>query len=391
MGIKILWLMPIFPIGEKNRKGSLGSYYSIKDYKNINPDYGTKADFDALVKDAHARGMYVILDWVANHTAWDHPWTVDHPSWYSKDYNGQSPTTPFDDQGNPTDWTDVADLNFDMPDMRKSMTDQMMYWVDNHNIDGFRCDMAHFVPLDYWQQAIPTIKSARPNLFMLAECESPEYVNQGGFDANYGWEMHHLLNAVAQNKSPSYDFGALQHRINQAYKPGYIKMNFITNHDENSWNGTVQERMGTNAQAAAVFTFTFDGLPLIYSGQERGLNKRLKFFEKDIINWDGENYEGFYSSLINLKKSNSALAVGDQSTSLNIINTDNNVMVFTRSNQDNQVLVMLNFNSIQQQVTIPEHRCNHTPKLNKGIDGHFHTGDQVILPPGGYLVFDSSK
>ncbi len=244
LGVEILWFMPLQPIGEKNRKGSLGSYYSIKDYTAINPEFGTSADFKAVVDEAHTRGMKVILDWVANHTSWDHPWVDAHPDWYTTGAEGNRPTVPIDEKGVATDWTDVADLNYENDDMRKAMIGEMMYWIDTYDLDGFRCDVAHWVPVDFWSDAISQIKKAKPTAFMLAESDYPPNVNEGGFDMDYGWHFHHLINQVAQDEAGVEVICTMIDSLRYHYRKGAIKMNFITNHDENSWNGTISERMG---------------------------------------------------------------------------------------------------------------------------------------------------
>ncbi|MEZ4908436.1 MAG: alpha-amylase family glycosyl hydrolase [Saprospiraceae bacterium] len=276
LGIDILWIMPPYPIGEKNRKGVLGSPYSISDYTEINPDLGTKQDFKNLVEEAHKLGLKVILDWVGNHTAFDHKWTVSHPDWYTKDSLGNITYPPT------TDWTDVADLNYDNPDMRKEMIKDMEYWVKDFDIDGYRCDVAGFVPNDFWSAATDSLNKVKPNLFMLAEWDDPS-LHYSGFNMTYGWELHHILNEIAKGKMEPIMLDSFQMKDSERYPKEAYRMNFTTNHDENSWNGTVYERMGKAADAMTVLAFTWQGMPLVYSGQEAGLNKRLSFFDKDEI------------------------------------------------------------------------------------------------------------
>ena len=195
MGVEILWFMPLQPIGEKNRKGSMGSYYSIKDYITINEEFGTSEDFQAVVDEAHSRGMKVILDWVANHTSWDHVWITEHPDWYSESKDGKRPTVPFNEEGEPTDWTDVADLNYENEDMRTAMIQSMLFWINEFDLDGFRCDVAHWVPVDFWTNASKAIRNVKPDAFMLAESDYPPNVNEGGFD------MGLWLGASSRNES----------------------------------------------------------------------------------------------------------------------------------------------------------------------------------------------
>ena len=195
LGVDILWLMPVQPIGVKNRKGGLGSYYSIANYTQVNPEFGTPAEFRAFVDAAHRQGMRVILDWVANHTAWDHPWITAHPDWYTRRPDGTI-SFPRDAEGRETDWTDVADLNFDSAEIQRAMLREMRWWVDSMNVDGFRCDVAWGVPMDFWVDAKRELTAAKPDIFMLAESEGPQY--HAAFHATYAWEFHHLLNEVAK-------------------------------------------------------------------------------------------------------------------------------------------------------------------------------------------------
>ena len=305
MGVDILWIMPIHPIGEKNRKGGMGSPYASKNYKEVNPDFGTKADFKQLVEQAHALGFKVILDWVANHSAFDNIWAKEHPDWYTQDKDGNI-IHPKD-----TDWTDVADLNYDNPDMRAAMIGAMQYWLREFDIDGYRCDVAGFVPDDFWKEAITELQKTK-NIFMLAEWDEPK-MHDDYFHMTYGWGFHHIMNKVAKSKMPISAIDAFIKKDNKKYKHEDYRMNFTTNHDENSWNGTVYERMGKLADAMTVLAFTIQGMPLIYSGQEAGLNKRLSFFEKDSIDWSDISKEMFFKKLLQLKHENKALWNGTYS------------------------------------------------------------------------------
>ncbi|MDQ6827304.1 MAG: alpha-amylase family glycosyl hydrolase, partial [Gemmatimonadota bacterium] len=308
LGVDIIWMMPVQPIGKVSRKGSLGSYYSISNYTAINPEHGSASDFRAFVDDAHKRGKKVILDWVANHTAFDHSWITQHPAWYVHRANGTI-SYARDNEGKETDWTDVAELNYDQPAMRRAMIAAMRWWVDTMNIDGFRCDVAGGVPVDFWVEARGALTKIRPDLFWLAEAESPE--THKAFDATYGWELHHLLNDIAQGKKPTgalNDYFANQRRH---YPPDAFRMYFTSNHDENSWNGTEFERMGANHLASFVLAATvMNSFPLIYTGQEASLNKRLRFFERDTVDWKGPSLAGFYHAMIELKHTQPALANG---------------------------------------------------------------------------------
>jgi len=290
MGVKILWLMPIHEIGIKNRKAKgdksvddiedviekkiyLGSPYSVRDYRSINHNYGSKEDFQYLVDTAHKNGMVVILDWVANHTAWDHPWVTQHPDYYTHDKDGKM-IAPFD-------WSDVAELDYNNKNLRQAMIEEMKYWINEFNIDGFRCDVAAEVPTDFWENAATDLNKIKP-VFMLAEAEKPELMKKA-FDMQYGWEAHHILNDIAKGKKTVKAFDDYMQKVKDSLQPDDIHMNFASNHDENSWNGTEYERMGNAVETMTVLTYTMPGVPLIYNGQEYDLKKRLKFFEKDTI------------------------------------------------------------------------------------------------------------
>ena len=229
MGVGILWFMPIHPIGAKNRKGSLGSYYSVKDYMAVNPEFGTMEDFKHLVREIHGLEMIVIIDWVANHTAWDNSLTINHPDWFTRDQEGNfvSPVP---------DWTDVIDLNYDHPELRAYMIEALKFWVEEVDIDGFRCDVAEMVPLDFWRKArleLDKIKS----VFMLAEGESPDLYNNG-FDMTYDWNLFHLMNDVAKGKKTAVDLQSYLDKEHGTFGKADYRMTFTSNHDENTWNGT---------------------------------------------------------------------------------------------------------------------------------------------------------
>ena len=258
LGVDILWFMPITPIGELNRKGSLGSYYSVKDYRDVNPEFGTMEDFKNLVAQAHEQGMYVILDWVANHTAWDNYLVEQHPEWYAKNDNGEM-ISPFD-------WSDVVQLDYNQPGLRDYMADALKFWVTEANVDGFRCDVAEMVPTDFWNRARAELDQIKP-VFMLAEAEVPEH-HEYAFDMSYGWEFHHIMNNIAKGTMNADNIQEYLTKEAGRFPANAYRMQFITNHDENSWNGTVFERLGDAVETMAVLSYTIPGMPLIYSGQE---------------------------------------------------------------------------------------------------------------------------
>ncbi|NNC95913.1 MAG: alpha-amylase [Chitinophagales bacterium] len=345
MGVKILWLMPIQPIGIEKRKGSLGSYYSIKDYTDVNPEFGTMVDLKNLVDDAHDRGMYVILDWVANHSAWDIDLVEKHPEWFTRDENGNMiPPVP--------DWSDVVDFNYEEKGLWEYMINAMKFWVEEANIDGYRCDVAGEVPLEFWQQALDELQKIKPEVFMLAEHESPDDHNDA-FHMTYGWEMHHIMNEMAKGKMDLKDLHAYFVKEDSLYPQEAYRMHFITNHDENSWNGTVEERMGEAAEAFAVLSVTAEqSMPLIYNGQEAGLNKRLAFFEKDEIEWKEHPMGKFYEKLLKLKLKNEALWNGIYGGDVELIDNNkmDNVLSFRREMNGDKVLVVLNLS--KESVTV---------------------------------------
>ncbi len=336
LGVKILWVMPIYPISTTKSKGSLGSYYAISDYTKVNPEFGTIEDFRELVKTAHDNGIYVILDWVANHTGWDHVWLKEHPEYYTKDKEGNITHTV------DTDWTDVADLNYDNQEMREQMRKDMIYWIKEEGVDGFRCDVAGMVPVDFWDKTVAEIKKIKP-VFMLAEGWEPELL-VNAFDMGYGWDTHHKMNDIAQGKANAKEWDKRMTQIDTMYAKDDILMNFTSNHDENSWNGTVRERMGDGAAMFAALSYVAPGMPLIYSGQEYDMNKRLLFFEKDTIIKKKGKFFPLYEKLGKLKNTNPALNGGKKAASYTRIKTsdDKNILAFKREKEGNKVLFIAN-------------------------------------------------
>ncbi len=269
LGADILWIMPINPIGELNRKGSLGSYYSISDYLTLNPEFGIDEDFKNLIKTAHENDLYVIIDWVANHSAWDNPLVNEHPEWYQKDTTGKMIS--------PYDWTDVVAFDYSNRQMNDYMLNAMKFWVTEYDIDGYRCDVAGMVPDTFWLRVRTELDKIKP-VFMLAEDEAPRH--HAAFDMTYGWEFHHVMNDIYKGEKNANDIEKYLHKNDSLYPSDAYRMYFITNHDENSWNGTEFERLGEGVKAFFVLTATVPGMPLIYSGQEAAMDKRLEFLVK---------------------------------------------------------------------------------------------------------------
>jgi glycosidase len=381
LGVDILWFMPIHPIGEKNRKGSLGSYYSVRDYTAVNPEFGSLEDFRKLVDLVHAQGMYAIIDWVPNHTAWDHVWTFEHPEYYVKDEDGGF-VSPFD-------WTDVIQLDYDNQEMRKDMIASMKYWLTDTGIDGFRCDVAHMVPVDFWDQVRPALEAIKP-VFLLAESDQ-YFLQENAFDATYGWPFHHLMNDIASGRKTANAISYHFSKIDSLFPEGAIIMQFTSNHDENSWNGTVRERLDGGVKTFAVLAATVPGMPLIYSGQEAGLDKRLQFFEKDPIDWKEHEMFSFYRTLLSLKKRNTALWNGSSGGSLTrITSTDNkSVYAFLREKGNDRVLVILNLTG--QPVTVRLRGRKHAGSYTDVFSGEaikFRAGTELDLGAWEYRVYE---
>jgi len=337
LGADILWLMPIHPIGDKNRKGTLGSYYSVKDYKAVNPEFGTLEEFKSLVKMIHKMGMYVIIDWVANHTAWDNQWIEENPGFYLKDSLGNIiPPNP--------DWTDVADLNFDNKELWKEMIDALKFWVEECDIDGYRCDVAGMVPIDFWIEARTELEKIK-NVFMLAEWDTPEV--HLAFDMTYDWDLHHILNGIAKEEKTVLDLIEHLNKNEEKFPADAFRMQFTSNHDENSWNGTEFERLGDGVEAFAVLTCLIPDMPLVYSGQEAGNNKRLSFFEKDLVEWKDDKLFDIYSKFFQLKKNNKALQNGTLGGEMNYIKSsdEKNIFAFSRNVEKDKVLSLFNLSN----------------------------------------------
>lgn len=383
MGVKILWIMPIHPIGIEKRKEGLGSYYSVKDYKGINPEFGTMADFQELVKKAHANGMYVIIDWVPNHSAWDNAWVKSNPEFYAKDKDGKM-ISPFD-------WTDVVKFDYGNKEMRKSMIDAMSFWLKNQNIDGFRCDVAMEVPQDFWEECRIALNKIKPN-FMLMEAEQPNLMEKA-FDMQYGWEVHHVMNDIAKGKKTVADWDKYIESRKAKYEANDFEMIFTSNHDENSWNGTEYERMGDAAESFAALTFIVKGMPLIYNGQEYDFNRRLKFFEKDEISKEKGKMFSVYEKLGALKNNNPALNGGKNPASYTRLTTsaDDKILAFEREKDGKKVIFIANLSNETVQSTI-NLNGNFKIYLSKQADGmigqkiQFRTDAPIGLKAWQYMI-----
>lgn len=343
MGVDILWLMPIHPIGELNRKGTLGSYYAVQDFTAVNPEFGTEADFQALIDEAHELGMKVIIDWVANHSSWDNVWTANK-DWYT-----------LDDEGNfvppVEDWADVIDFNYDNPDMRAAMLDALKYWVSEFNIDGYRCDVAGYVPTDFWVEAHTELDKIK-DVFMLAEDGDSELLIEA-FDMNYAWEYAHITREIAAGEQTFEDLDAMFARDAERFPKNGYRMYFTTNHDENSWNGSDVELWGPNFEAFAVLSATVAGMPLIYTGQESILDKRIEFFEKDPVDWKDYAYEDFYRLLLTIQEENEALWNGEFGGERVRHDSPEGTYAYSRKKGANEVIVAINITDETQPISVP--------------------------------------
>jgi alpha-amylase len=354
MGVKTLWFMPVTPIAQLNKKGSLGSQYAASDYTTINPEFGTMDEFKHMVNEAHRLGFKVIIDWVANHTGWDHVWTKTHPEFYLKDPDGSFHKASGMD--------DIIELDYKNQEMRKAMIDAMKFWVNETNIDGFRCDLASWVELDFWVEARPEVEKLKPLFFIgeYDELENPDYGKV--FDASYSWKWMHKSADYYEKNEPLSELIDLLKQYS-AIGDSSMRAWFTTNHDENSWNGTEFEKYGDITLPMAVFSATWNGIPLLYSGQELPNMKRLEFFEKDVIDWNGKyGMADFYKTLLNLKSSNPALRGGDSDVSTYLLNTTANdkILAYVRKNGQDEVLVVLNFSKDPVNFIIQDENLNGT-------------------------------
>ncbi|RZJ31726.1 MAG: alpha-amlyase, partial [Flavobacterium sp.] len=366
MGIDIIWLMPINPIGVEKRKGKLGSYYSIKDYYGVNPEFGTMADLKALVEKIHSMGMHVIVDWVANHSSWDNKVAKDHPDWYSKTPEGNFQPTPW------YDWDDVIDFDYNNPELRKYMTGALKYWVRETDIDGYRCDVAGFIPVDFWENARKELDQIKP-VFMLAEWESRD-LHKKAFDMTYSWSLWDKMHAAAKdNKGIGGLVEYMAHDVSTFPRNAY-RMTFTENHDKNSWEGNQYSNFGDALPASMVLACTVNGMPLVYSGQEAGLDRSLKFFDKDVIEWKQHPFADMYSRLFALKHSNHALWNGGYGGEMIRIFSDqqDQVISFSREKDGDKVIDIINYSPTPVTVKL-------NSNYQKGSYTELFTGKNYVL------------
>jgi glycosidase len=383
LGIDIVWLMPIHKIGEKNRKGTLGSPYSVRDYYSVNPELGTLDDLKHFVGAAHAQGMHVIVDWVANHTAWDSNLVAEHPEWYDRDWKGDFRPTPW------WDWSDIIDLDYRHEGLRKYMTDAMKYWVREADVDGYRCDVAGFVPVDFWNNVRRELDVIKP-VFMLAEWESRD-LHAEAFDATYAWSWWEAVHQVALGKKS--DLGGLfvYYSWNESsFPPDSMRMTGVTNHDKNAWEGTDRELFGKGLEAAIVLSVVGEGIPMIYNGQEAGNDRRLQFFEKDPIVWREHPTGQLYKRLFQLKKKNTALWNAHWGATMIAVpnSAPAKVLSFVRRNDVDKVFAAINFSDEPQAVTFKESLYHgRYADYFGGRAVELDASARIDLPAWGYKVF----
>ncbi len=373
--------MPIHPVGIEKRKGSLGSPYSIKDYYGINPEFGTLQDFKGLVKKSHERGFKIIVDLVANHTAWDSKMFTEHPEWFTKDSAGNfiSPIA---------DWSDVVDLNYDNYELRRYMIEMLKYWVRDVGIDGFRCDVSEMVPTDFWNDARAALDSIKP-VIMLSEGQYPEH-HLKAFDLTYSWNFYHTIAPVLNGEKSVAEFDSILARETLAYPKNSIRMRFSSNHDENAWDKSDVEKFGPDgAKLAAVLVNTFPGAPLLYNGQEVGNDVKLGLFEKFEIDWKKKNsFTSFYKKLYDIRKKNSALSADDYQSVKN--NRSNQVLTFIRTDGNNTVLAVFNFANGERTAQLELPKIFSSLKFTNAFTGKnvaYKNVEKITLPKFGYRVF----
>lgn len=382
MGVQTLWFMPINPISQKDRKGKLGSYYAVSSYTTINPEFGSMDDWKALVKDAHEKGFKVIMDWVPNHTGADHPWIKSHPDFYVLDSVTHQPVSPFD-------WTDVRKLNYNNPQLVDSMIADMKFWITQSDIDGFRCDVATDVPKEFWSKCIPELRKMK-NIFMLAESNAA-WMHEAGFDATYTWDAFNMMKQIEKGQRPAFGIDSVLWKVDSTYPKNAIRMYFTSNHDENSWNKADYGTMpGASHAPFAVLTQTIErSVPLIYSGQEEPFLDSISFFYKDTIIFGKFQRAGFYKTLLNLRKNNSALAANASFKKLATSN-DSAMYAFERQKDGNKVLVILNLSNKPQQFTWKDQPSEK--EWNNVFLGNKEPVDKGFgIEPWGYAVYELRK
>ena len=387
MGVDTLWLMPIHPIGKENRKGTLGSPYSVQDYYAVNPEFGTEADLKAFIDAAHAQGFHVILDLVANHTAWDNKLRTDHPDWYEKSWDGHFRPTPW------WDWSDIIDLDWSQPGVREHVGGAMEKWVRDFGVDGFRADVAGYVPVDFWETMRTRLEAIRP-VFMLGEVQQTAY-HFGAFDATYAWDWHNTSKNVAQGKGNATSFYGYYAENESLWPREAMRMTYIENHDSNAWEGTMKENYGPALAAMTALSFTGEGIPLVHNGMEACNAKRLEFFEKDPIDWSQGRtctYGKLLADLIAFRKANPALDNGQWGAVMQKVETDkpDQLLAWVRQREGNKVLGLFNMSGKPVTAKFADALPAGTYRdFATGDAASFAAGDRVTLAPWTFRLLSS--
>ena len=377
LGVNVMWVMPIYPIGIEKGKNSP---YCISDYKAIAPEFGTIDDFKHLTQVCHEHGMGMILDWVANHTAWDHPWVKEHPDWYTHDEKADTIIHP-----RPWDWYDVADLNYDNKDMREAMIDAMKFWIVEVGIDGFRCDVADGVPADFWKDAIEQLRAAAGDrkIVMLAEGKRSDNFTVGGFDMNYGWDYKDELMKVWKG-APASNLIKADKAEYDSLPAGKVKLRFTTNHDHSTEaTPCVEFTNDRGAMAAYVASIFPHGGALIYGSQEVGYPDPINFFHYVPVDWTAkpEIYRE-YKELIELYNEHPALRKGTMTAW-----PDNDVFIFEKKDAEESFLVIVNVRNEPKSVQIPEGWVGRETE-DEIADKDFKLESTLTLEPFQYLILE---
>ena len=382
LGVDIIWLMPIHPIGEKNRKGTLGSPYSVKDYYGVNPEFGTLDDLKSFIDAAHARGMHVILDWVANHTAWDNHLVADHPDWYERDWDGDFMPTRW------WDWSDIIDLDYSHPELREYMAGAMRYWVEEVGVDGFRADVAGYIPIDFWEEVRADLETVKP-VFMLGEFDQRD-IHRKAFDASYAWDWKNTMHDIGKGEAKANALFGYYSENESVWPHDAYRMTYTSNHDQNSWDAAAPTFYGPAYESAIVLSFVGEGLPLIYNGQEAYNTKQLEFFEKDPIAWRDHPIEDLFKSLIDLKTETTALHNGAAGARMvPVVNTaPEDVLTFTRTDDAGGVFIVMNLSPRDHTVSFTDgpYAGSYTDHFS-GEDATIDAGTRLALPAWTYKVY----
>jgi len=382
LGVDILWLMPVHEIGKKNRKGTLGSPYSVRDYYSVNPEFGTLDDLKHFINSAQAAGFKVILDWVPNHTSWDNPLVEEHPEWYARDWKGDFRPTPW------WDWNDIIELDYRHEGLREYMVEAMKYWIRDVGFDGFRMDVAGFVPNDFWSQARKELDQIKP-VFMLAEWDARD-LHAEAFDMTYAWSWWDAVKAVATGGESLDRLFMYYSWSERAYPEEAIRMTFVTNHDKNAWEGTMFENFGHALEAAIALSVVGEGMPLIYNGQEAGNDRALAFFEKDPIEWKEHPIGDLYRKLIRIMKENPALWHGKWGGRMIRVpnSSEEKVISFVRMKGENKIFAVINFSEREEEVCFSEDLFQDNYRdFESGVQITLKQNSVIRIQAGGFRIF----